>query len=434
MTEPLKISGLTIKYRRSSELRPHPQNARSHTKKQIETVAKSIKTYGWTNPILIDEEGNVIAGHARLAAAKSLGIDDVPTIGLANMTPAQKRAYIIADNRLNEIAGSWDRKLLALEHEAIQLLDPQFDLTSTGFSLEDVEIMFDVQLTIGEDPVPVPNHSEPATSQVGDLWVLGEHRLLCGDALQVSSFERLFGAERAQMVIADTPYNVRINGNVAAPGKHREFPMASGEMTKEEFVDFLRRAFANLIQFSEMGSIHYLFMDWRHLAEMTEAIAQYAEMKNLICWNKQSAGMGSFYRSQHELIFVMKNGTSPHINNFGLGEKGRHRTNVWDYPGLSGWSNDRTEQLAMHPTVKPVAMIADAIRDCSRKNGIVVDCFGGSGTTLMAADQTGRRARLIELDPAYVDVTICRWQAATGGKAILADSHRSFEEVKREGR
>jgi DNA modification methylase len=165
---------------------------------------------------------------------------------------------------------------------------------------------------------------------------------------------------------------------------------------------------------------------------MVAATAQYSEMKNLICWNKQSAGMGSFYRSKHELIFVMKSGTARHINNFGLGEKGRHRSNVWDYPGLNGWTEDRGEQLAMHPTVKPVAMIADALRDCSRKDGIVLDSFGGSGTTLIAAEQTGRRARLIELDPAYVDVTIRRWESATTRKATLVDSGRAFDEIERE--
>lgn len=434
MPDPLKIRGLAIAYRASSALTPHPQNSRIHTKKQIQAVAKSIQTYGWTNPILTDEEGNLIAGHARLEAANLLGIEEVPTICLAHMTRAQKRAYIIADNRMNEIAGSWDRDILALEHEAIQLLDPTFDLTSTGFSIDDIEIMFDCQLDSREDVVPAPDHSKPPVSKLGDLWTLGEHRLLCGDALLAESFERLLGTDKAQMVIADAPYNVPINGHVAAAGKHREFLMASGEMTKEEFTAFLSRAFANFAQFSVDGSIHFLFMDWRHLAEMVEATAQYTEMKNLICWNKQSAGMGSFYRSKHELIFVMKNGAGRHINNFGLGEKGRHRTNVWDYPGLNGWTPDREEQLAMHPTVKPVAMIADAILDCSRKNGVVLDSFAGSGTTLIAAEQTGRRARLIELDPAYVDVIIRRWQSETAGKAILVDGGRTFDQHEEEGR
>ena len=433
MDLPPNTSNLAVTYRIAADLKPHQQNSRAHTRSQIKLVAGSIGTYGWTNPILIDDDDNVIAGHARLEAAKLLGMVEVPTICLSHMTPAQKRAYIIADNRLNEVAGSWDRKVLALEHQAIRLMDPEFNISSTGFSLDDVEMMIDGLTLCREDQATAPDRSRPSISQLGDLWALGEHKILCGNSLLSSSFEALLGEERAQLVITDAPYNVRINGNVSGSGKHSEFVMASGEMNHEEFSAFLTAAFRNLIEFSIDGSIHYLFMDWRHLAEMVSATGQYSEMKNLICWNK-SAALGTFYRSKHELIWVMKNGRARHINNFGLGEKGRHRTNVWDYPGLAGFAAGRAEELAMHPTVKPVAMIADAIKDCSRKAGIVLDCFGGSGTTLIAAEQTGRRARLIELDPAYVDVTIRRWEADTGGKAILVQDGRSFTNLEKEGR
>ena len=425
---------LAVTYRAIADLKPHQQNSRTHTRSQIKLVAGSIGAYGWTNPILIDDNDNVIAGHARLEAAKLLGMVEVPTICLSHMTPAQKRAYIIADNRMNEVAGSWDRKILSLEHQAIRLMDPDFDISSTGFSLDDVEIMIDGLTVCREDEAVAPDRSPPPISQVGDLWALGDHRILCGNALLSSSFKTLLGEERAQLVITDAPYNVRIKGNVSGSGKHSEFVMASGEMSQKEFAAFLTAAFRNLIAFSLDGSIHLLFMDWRHVMEMVDATAQYSEMKNLICWNKQSAGMGTFYRSKHELIWAMKNGKARHINNFGLGDKGRHRTNVWDYPGLAGFAAGRAEELAMHPTVKPVAMIADALKDCSRKGGIVLDCFGGSGTTLIAAEQTGRRARLIELDPAYVDVTIRRWEADTGGKAILVQKGRLFTELKKEGR
>ena len=425
---------LAVTYRNVSTLVPYAQNSRAHTRPQIKLVAQSIEIYGWTNPILTDEAGNVIAGHARLEAAKLLGLEQVPTICLSHMTAAQKRAYIIADNRMNEIAGGWDRKVLALEHQAIRLMDLTFDLSLTGFSLDDVEIMIDGLTVCREDESAQPDRSRPAISQLGDLWILGEHKILCGNALLPSSFEALLGDERAQLVIADAPYNVRVNGNVSGSGKHPEFAMASGEMNRAEFTAFLTTTFENLVTFSVDGSIHFLFMDWRHLAEMVEATAQYAEMKNLVCWNKQSAGMGTFYRSKHELIWTMKNGTSRHINNFGLGDKGRHRTNVWDYPGLAGWTANRAQDLAMHPTVKPVVMIADALKDCSRKGGIVFDCFGGSGTTLIAAEQTGRRARLIELDPAYVDVTIRRWETDTGLKAVLDQNESSFTQIKKEGR
>ena len=282
----IAIDGLSIIYRPAAQLKPHASNARTHSPKQIGQIVRSMRQYGWTNPILVDEDGAVLAGHGRLEAAKRLGISDVPTICLTHMTPAQKRAYIIADNRLSEIAGSWDRKLLALEHEQIRLLDPGFDLSQTGFDLDEIQIMSENLLEGGQDNVPEPNRADPPVSQVGDLWTLGDHRLLCGDALLASSFEQLLGGEKAQVVIADGPYNVAINGNVSGRGKHREFVMASGEMSREEFTSFLFKAFGNLIAFSDNGSIHYLFIDWRHLAEMVEATSAYTEFKNLICWTR----------------------------------------------------------------------------------------------------------------------------------------------------
>jgi DNA modification methylase len=426
-----QLDGLAVTYLQEATLKRHALNARIHSAAQVKDLVKSMKAYGWTNPVLVDENRNVLAGHGRLEAAKVLGISEVPTICLSHMSAAQKRAYIIADNRLSETAGSWDRNLLALEHEAIRLIDPSFDLSSTGFSLDEIEVMLDSRLDADEDDAPLPDRSVAPTSALGDLWILGEHRLLCGDALLEESFEKLLGDERAQLVIADPPYNVKINGHVSGEGKHAEFAMASGEMTTDEFEAFLTQAFSRLISFSANGSIHYLFMDWRHLAEMALATGQYTEFKNLICWNKSSAGMGSFYRSKHELIFVMKNGDAKHINNFGLGAKGRYRTNVWDYPGLSGWGANREAELAMHPTVKPLTMIMDALKDCSKKWGIVLDPFGGSGTTMIAAERTGRRARLIELDPAYVDVSISRWQSATGGKATLGEEGPPFDSIRK---
>lgn len=379
-----------IEMRAPSDLTPDPRNSKLHPAKQLKQVMRSVEEFGWTNPILTDEKGNVLAGHLRLEAAKKLGLKLVPTITLSHMSPAQKRAYIIADNRIAE-CGSWDRKLLALEHEAIQLLDPAFDLSLTGFDHDEIEVMFDNLLQPDGDRVPSVTDGE-SVSRVGDIWELGDHLVLCGDALVPGSYERLLGSELAQLVIADAPYNVPVNGHVSGSGRYREFVMASGEMTRTEFTEFLKSAFSNLAKFSREGSIHFLFMDWRHMPEMLGATGCYDEMKNLICWDKGAAGMGSFYRSQHELIFVMKKGKAPHINNFGLGEKGRHRSNVWTYAGLNGWTSERTSDLAMHPMVKPVTMLADAIRDCSRRGGLVLDCFGGSGSTLIAAEQMGRRA------------------------------------------
>ena len=429
-----KINGIMVTYRPSTSLKPHPQNPNTHSPKQIERIARSIQDFGWTNPIITDEEDQVLAGHGRLLAAAKLGIDMVPTICLAHLSAAQRRAYIILDNRLSEIGGTWDKNLLALEHEAIRLLDPGFDLTSTGFELDDIEIMFDNLTEVSEDHSPEPDRTAPAVAREGDLWQLGKHRLYCGDARMAASFEALLGDERAQMIIVDSPYNVRIGGNCVAKGKHREFIMASGEMTRSEFAGFLTTVFGHLIAFSQDGSMHFLFIDWRHLAEMVLATSQYAEQKNLIVWDKISSGMGTCYRSQHELIWVMKNGSAPHINNFLLGQKGRHRSNLWSYTGLNGAAPGRKELLALHPTVKPLALISDAIKDCSKKGGLILDCFAGSGTIIMAAERTGRRAAAMELDPHYIDVAIRRWQADTGQKAVLAHDGRSFDQIDQKGR
>ena len=431
---PNQINGLTVTYVHRTSLKPHPQNPNIHSAKQVERIARSFREFGWTNPIITDEEGRVLAGHGRLLAAAKLGIEMVPTISLTHLNDAQRRAYIILDNRLSEIGGTWDNKLLALEHEAIRLLDPEFDLTSTGYELDDIEIMFDSLIEVSEDEPPEPDRTRPAVTRVGDLWRLGEHRVFCGDARKRASFETLLGDEKAQMAIVDAPYNVRIGGNCVGKGKHREFVMASGEMTRGEFANFLSTVFGHLITFSNDGSIHFLFMDWRHLAEMVLATSQYAEQKNLVVWDKISAGMGTCYRSQHELIWVMKNGTAAHINNFLLGQKGRHRTNLWSYQGLNGAASGRKELLALHPTVKPLALVSDAIKDCSTKGGLILDCFAGSGTVILAAERTGRRAAAMELDTHYVDVAIRRWQTDTSEKACLADDGRSFDELDKKGR
>jgi len=267
-------------------------------------------------------------------------------------------------------------------------------------------------------------------SRPGDVWALGPHRLLCGNALDSASYQNLMAGELAEMVFSDPPYNVRIDGNVCGLGRvrHREFAMASGEMKEADFTAFLRTAFEQLAANSTNGAIHFVCMDWRHLAEMLGAgRSVYSELKNLVVWSKTNAGMGSFYRSKHELVFVWKVGAAAHVNNFELGQHGRHRTNVWDYAGVNTIRPGRLEELAMHPTVKPVALVADAIKDCSRRNGIILDPFVGSGTTLIAAHRTGRRARGIELDPIYVDVAVRRWQTYTGKPATLLATGKSFE-------
>ena len=416
-----------------AHLKPHPDNPRTHSKEQVKKIAASIKRFGFRNPVLIDEDNNVVAGHGRLLAAAELKLATVPTLVMTDMTEAERRAYVIADNRLAECAG-WDEDRLASELAAILSLDGEFDLALTGFDGGALEKLLELAAAgpAGVDEVPDIDPSQPAVSKSGDVWVLGKHRLVVGDARDPAVFEALMAGKLAQMVITDPPYNVPIEGHVCGLGKvkHAEFAMASGEMSKEEFEAFLSTTLGNMASFSKDGSIHYVFMDWRHLDEILGAGRfAYTELKNLVVWNKDNGGMGAFYRSKHELVFVFKRGTAAHVNNFKLGENGRYRTNVWDYAGISSLGADRDEQLAMHPTVKPVALIADAIRDCSKRGGIVLDGFSGSGTTIVAAEETGRQARAIEIDPHYADVSVRRWQVMTGQSAVLENGGVLFDEA-----
>lgn len=396
-------------------LRPWPTNARTHSKKQLRQLQKSIETFGFTNPILIDDDSSILAGHGRVEAAKALNMAEVPCIRIRHMSEDEKRAYVLADNKLALNAG-WDEELLATELGVLLETDLGFDIDVTGFSIPEIDGLID-SLAPEEagDPADdiTPDVSARRCSR-GDVWRLGAHRLVCGDALDPDTVNLLMAGGEARMVFTDPPYNVKIDGNVGGLGKirHREFAMASGEMTPSEFAAFLKTAFENLVAHSIDGAIHFICMDWRHMGEMLEAgEGVYSELKNLIVWAKDNGGMGAFYRSRHELIFAFKVGTAAHVNSFELGQHGRYRTNVWEYRGVNSGGAQRLEELALHPTVKPVQMIADAIKDVSGRREIVLDLFGGSGSTLIAAEKTGRRARLIELDPIYCDRIIARWEA-----------------------
>lgn len=397
-------------------LRPWAKNARTHSKKQIRQIADSIKTFGFTNPVLIDADHTILAGHGRVDAARLIGMDKVPCVRLEHMTPEQKRAYVLADNKLALNAG-WDDELLADELKALLDIDLDFDLEITGFSHAEIDSL--VEGLIPEEPGDpdddVLPDIDPAASrcQHGDIFILGRHRLVCGSALDPVVVAALMDGERATMVFTDPPYNVPIDGHVGGSGKikHREFAMASGEMSTDQFIDFLRTAFTNLASASVDGSIHFICMDWRHMGEILAAGEEiYSELKNLIMWAKDNGGMGTFYRSRHELIFAFKHGNAPHINTFELGQHGRYRTNVWQYKGVNTLKAGRMDELSLHPTVKPVQMIADAIKDVSGRGDIVLDLFAGSGSTLIAAHETGRRSYLCELDPIYCDRIIRRWE------------------------
>src|SRR6202453_71949 len=407
------------------QLRPWPSNARTHSRKQIRQIAESIRRFGFTNPVLIDAEDRILAGHGRVQAARELGMATAPCLRVDHMSLAEKRAYVLAANKLALNAG-WDEELLALELKELMAADIDFSVDVTGFSIAELDQL--IEGLAPEEPGDPGDHRLPDPAQVpsrcqsGDIWRLGSHRTICGDALDPAVVATLLDGEKAEMVFTDPPYNVAIDGNVSGLGKvrHREFAMASGEMTREEFVAFLSTAFANLMTHSCDGSIHLVCMDWRHMGEMLEAgAANYSELKNLIVWVKDNGGMGSFYRSRHELIFAFKNGSLPHINSFELGQHGRYRTNVWQYRGVNTLKSGRLDELAMHPTVKPVAMIADAIKDVSRRGSVVLDLFGGSGSTVIAAHKTGRRARLCELDPVYCDRILQRWETFAKDDAEL---------------
>jgi DNA modification methylase len=418
--------------RPTHSLRPYPGNARTHSPKQIKQIARSIERFGFNNPVLVDDDDRIIAGHGRVEAAKLLNLKTIPTVRLSHLSETEKKAYILADNRLAEKAG-WDNDLLAIELQG--LVDLGFDVLLTGFEPAEVDIIIE---GIGDESEQPENSlpeaaNGPAVSRLGDVWILGKHTLVCGDSTDAATYKLLqMDDEKATFVFTDPPYNVKIEGNVSGLGrvKHREFAMASGEMSEGQFTTFLSNTYALLCRYSIDGSIHQICMDWRHMREMLAAgDANYSELKNICIWNKTNAGMGTFYRSKHEMVFIWKNGSAPHLNSFELGQYGRHRTNVWDYDGVNTMRAGRMDELAMHPTVKPVAMVADAIKDCSKRGSLVLDPFCGSGTILIAAEKTGRRARAIELDPQYVDVAIRRWQQYTGKVAVLAPLDETFDEV-----
>ena len=438
---PKSSLNLSVVYRWIDELNSDPANPRRHSKKQLRQIANSIKAFGFNVPILIDRDGNVIAGRGRLLAARELGMTEVPTLCLDHLTPAQVRGFMIADNRLTELA-TWDDLLLAQQLKELSLLELDFNIEVTGFEIGEIDLKIASLEDLPEadddpaDLLPELPTGQPV-SNIGDLWVLGRHRLRCGTALASADFAALVGEERAAMVFTDPPYNVPIDGHASGLGAihHRSFPMASGEMDAAEFTTFLAQAFRNLAAFSIDGSLHFICMDWRHVEELLAAGRKaYSELKNLCIWGKDNGGMGSLYRSQHELVFVFKQGRGAHRNNVQLGQFGRNRSNVWNYPGANSFARRGEEGnlLALHPTVKPVAMVADAILDCSARGDIVLDGFLGSGTTLIAAERTGRRCCALELDPGYVDTAIRRWQGVTGDKARHAITGRDFDDLARE--
>lgn len=418
----------TIEMLPIGELNAYERNAKLHPKKQVQQIANCMREVGFINPIIVDEDKVIIAGHGRFEAAKLLGLKEVPVIAVYHLSKAQVQAYRLADNKLTMSSGN-DEDLLRVELGELAALDLDFDLEITGFETAEIDILLDGPSEPKPDPADaVPTVEVKAVTQKGDVWFLGDHRLICGDSTLAETYEALMQGEKAQAVITDPPYGVPIEGHVCGLGKikHREFLMGGGDMTEEQLEDLFRKFMAQCVAHSVDGSLHYVFIDWRHVYNVIGAGREhYTELKNICVWAKLNAGMGAMYRSQHELAVLFKNGTAPHINTIQLGKYGRYRSNVWSYAGVNSFGKQQ-EDLKLHPTVKPVAMLADAIKDCTRRKQIVLDPFGGSGSTLIACEETGRVARCIELDPLYCDVIIRRWQALTGQEAVHAGTQQTF--------
>lgn len=427
-----------IEHVHPDRLSAYERNARTHSKKQISSIAKSIKEFGFRNPVLVDGDDRIIAGHGRVEAAKHLGLNEIPILRFLDMTPDQIRAYVLADNQLALKAG-WDRELLAIELQHLVSID--FKMDAIGFEAAEVDVILDEhhgkERDLGQEDIIPPIEAASAISRLGDLWLLGgprdqpRHRLLVGDAADDEAYSRLMD-RRASMVITDPPYNVPIAGHVSGLGRktHREFVQASGEMSEDEFVGFLASFMRATGRHLTDGALTYVFMDWRHLFELQSAGKRLGlNLLNICVWNKTNGGMGSLYRSKHELCLIFKGDDKPHLNNVELGKHGRSRANVWTYAGATTFRAGRSADLEDHPTVKPALMIADAIRDVTKRNDIVLDPFAGSGTILIAAEMTGRRARAIEIDPLYADVSLRRFEAFSGKPAILAETGETFETV-----
>jgi DNA methylase/ParB-like nuclease domain len=421
---------VAIEYVRLESLVLSAENPRQHSQTQIKELADGILEFGFLVPVVIDDQGCIVAGHARTLAAKWLRMSEVPAIRVRHLSRTQLKAFRLADNKLAQNA-SWDERLLARELMQLTEINLDFPISLTGFSTAEIDVVIQGQkgkITASDDPTA---WAGPPVCRSGEMWTLGEHRILCGDSTSSESFERLMQGDLAEMVF--TAYNVRIEGNVSGKGKrkHRDFAQGVGEMSSEQFRSFLSSACSHLASHSRDGTLVFLCMDWRHSEDVLMVGKEvFSQLTNIAVWIKDNAGLGSLYRSAHEFVFVFKSGTAPHINNV-EGKHGRNRTNVWRYDSAATAARKGQAVFDLHPTVKPVRMVIDAIMDVSNRGGLVLDCFLGSGTTLIAAEHTGRIFRGIELDPGYVDTAIRRWQILTGKDAVREDG-AIFSELERE--
>lgn len=418
----LQVDNTFIKWLLIDSLKTIGKQFRRHSKRKIERLVKQLERFKIFIPIVIDANNKIVAGVARFLAAKKLGLEYVPVIQVSHLTPEELEAYKIAENQSVMFDTDWNLPLLKLEFQNFEKI--KFDLELTGFEIPEIDVMLreNNEKSDTQDKF-IPNELETLVTKrvkFGDIWQLGEHKFLCADSTKIESFEFLLGEEKVNMVLTDAPYNLAVK-NIVGNGKikHPEFAMASGEMSSEEFTQFLSVVMQNIQKFCLDGAIAEFFMDWRHCQEILNAGKIFNKLLNICVWNKCQGGMGSFYRSQHEFVFIFKNGTNSYTNNIQLGKFGRNRTNVWDYKGVRVSNPENKDDLKYHPTVKPVKMLEDAILDVSNPNEIVLDCFAGSGSTLLACENTHRCCRAIEYEPHYSDVILYRWQLLTGKEPVF---------------
>ena len=422
-----------VQYVAPDELKPALRQVRHRTLTQTKRLARSISEFGFLVPILVDQGMHIVAGHGRWEAAKLLELTSLPIIRVEHLTEAQLRLFSIADNKLPE-GVRWDSDALRIELAEIELLAPELDLSSSGFEIAEIDTLYGRARTdeLSDLDEPVAVTADEPVNHVGDVWKLGRHMLGCGDARDAELIANLVAGRQVRALVSDPPWNLKIKGLVSGKGKvkHDDFVMAAGEMSKASFVglltDFLAAAQPCLID----GALLFIFIDWRNLDALTAAtVTRNLEQKNLLVWCKANAGLGSLYRSRHELIGLYKHGEEPHTNNIQLGRYGRNRSNILFYPGVNSFGKEREAALATHPTCKPISLLADLLLDASAPGELILDPFGGSGATLIAAEKTGRTACLTELDPRYADAIVRRFEKVNGRAAIHTDSGLSFAEV-----
>jgi hypothetical protein len=433
---------LAIEYRSISSLRPDPGNPRRHDERQVQQIARSIEVFGFNVPILINEESQVVAGHGRLLASKLLGLTEVPTIRLEHLTSTQARGFMIADNRLTENA-EWDNRMLGEQLKILSEAEIDFSLEITGFDMGEIDLIVEnvAPATAGkDDPADaIPDSgAKPQVTQAGNCWILGRHRVHCGDARNDSAYSALLQGRTAEMVFTAPQYNDASNGDVTGLGKihHPDSAAALRETSAYDSIDFLKHVVTHLARHSVDGALQYICMDWRHSAELlAAATAAYTEFKSLCVWVKDSAAHGSLYRSQHELVFVFKVGNKPHRNNNQRRQcEGHRKSNVWNYRRVKSptRSADEGNLSDLQPTIRPVEMVADAILVGTARGDIVLDPFLRCGTTVIAAERTGRVCYGIELNPLCVDTIVRRWQAFTGQSAVEESTGKTFGKIEEE--